>query len=158
LLTQVAGRAGRGERPGHVILQTRHPDHPALVAAARHDYENFAEAELAIRDAAGYPPATRLVSFLASSPHEDRVIDAAERLAQAARVAAEPAASEIEVLGPAPHVLMRLRGRYRWHVTLRSRQRRRLLESAVRLTEALAQEKMPAGVRVAVDVDPQDVL
>jgi len=157
LLTQVAGRAGRGDRPGHVILQTRHPDHPALVAAAQHGYETFAEAELALRDQAGYPPTTRLVSFLASSPQEERVVEAAERVAQAARVAAEPA-PEVEVLGPAPHVLMRLRGRYRWHVTLRSRQRRRLLESAVRLTEALAREKMPAGVRVAVDVDPQDVM
>jgi primosomal protein N' (replication factor Y) len=158
LLTQVAGRAGRGDRPGHVILQTRHADHPALLAAARHDYTGFAEAELAVREAAGYPPATRLVSFLASSPHEDRVLEAIERVAEWARSATATSGNDVEVLGPAPHVLMRLRGRFRWHVTLRSRHRRKLLECAVRLWETVEREKIPAGVRVAVDVDPQDVM
>jgi primosomal protein N' (replication factor Y) len=138
-------------------LQTRHPDHPALLAAAFHDYAGFAEAELLVREAAGYPPATRLVSFLASSPREDRVIETIDRVAEWARAAVDPV-GDVEVLGPAPHVLMRLRGRYRWHVTLRSRQRRHLLGSAVRLWETVEREKVPAGVRVAVDVDPQDVM
>jgi primosomal protein N' (replication factor Y) len=159
ILTQVAGRAGRGDLPGHVILQTRHPDHPALVAASRHDFEGFAEAELALRAEAGYPPATRLVSFLASGPREERVTEAVDRLAEWAHAACGDASGEeVEVLGPAPHVWMRLRGKYRWHVTLRSARRRRLLESASRLVERIEQEKLPAGVRVAVDVDPQDVL
>jgi primosomal protein N' (replication factor Y) (superfamily II helicase) len=157
ILTQVAGRAGRGDRPGHVILQTRHPDHPALLAAAFHDYAGFAEAELVVREAAGYPPATRLVSFLASSPREDRVIETIDRVAEWARAAVDPS-GDVEVLGPAPHVLMRLRGRFRWHVTLRSRQRRHLLLSAVRLWETVEREKVPAGVKVAVDVDPQNVM
>jgi primosomal protein N' (replication factor Y) len=157
LLTQVAGRAGRGSLPGHVVLQTRHPDHPALLAASRHDYERFAEAELAERAAAGYPPSTRLVSFLVSGPREERVIESVERLAEWASEAVG-GGQEVEVLGPAPHVWTKLRGRFRWHVTLRSARRRLLLESASRLEDRLEQEKQPAGVRVVVDVDPQDVL
>ncbi|HKA23403.1 MAG TPA: primosomal protein N' [Candidatus Eisenbacteria bacterium] len=157
LLTQVAGRAGRGDRPGHVVLQTRHPEHPALVAASRHDDAGFAESELAVREAAGYPPATRLVSFLASSPREDRVTEAIEKIGEWARAQASEC-PDVEVLGPAPHVLMRLRGRYRWHVTLRARNRRQLLACAVRLWETIEREKSQASVRVAVDVDPQDVL
>ncbi len=112
-----------------MILQTRHPDHPALAAASRHDYEAFAEAELAERAAAGYPPTTRLVSFLVSGPREERVIEAVERLAEWARDAVG-AGEEVEVLGPAPHVWTKLRGRFRWHVTLRSARRRLFLESA----------------------------
>lgn len=157
LLTQVAGRAGRGDLPGHVVLQSRHPDHPALVAASRHDYAGFAEAELSVREAAGYPPATRLVSFLASSPREDRVVETVERVAEWAR-AELGGKGDVEVLGPAPHVLTRLRGRTRWHVTLRSRNRRHLLQTAVRLLETVEREKVPAGVRVAVDVDPHEIL
>ena len=181
LLTQVAGRAGRGQRPGHVVLQTHHPDHPALAAASQHDYAGFARAELEVRREARYPPWTRLVSFLASGVKEERVIEAAERLAAWAEAApgtadaagggagtmlgatapagdadAEPAG--VEVLGPAPHALVRLRGRYRWHVTLRSAHRRRLLATAAAVLEKVESEKLPAGVRVAVDVDPQDVL
>jgi primosomal protein N' (replication factor Y) len=171
LLTQVAGRAGRGERPGHVVLQTHHPEHPALVAATQHDYAGFARAELEVRREAGYPPWTRLVSFLASGPREERVVEAAERLAQwAGDVAAGEAeggapgtappapAAAVEVLGPAPHALVRLRGRYRWHVTLRSAHRRRLLAVAAAVLGRVEAEKLPAGVRVAVDVDPQEVL
>ena len=158
LLTQVAGRAGRGDRPGHVVLQTRHADHPALLAASRQDYAGFAEAELQVREAAGYPPVTRLVSFLASSPREDRVLETVERVAEWGRASAQAAGGDIEVLGPAPHVLTRLRGRTRWHVTLRSRHRRPLLEAAVRVWETIEREKIPAGVRLAADVDPQDVM
>jgi primosomal protein N' (replication factor Y) len=174
LLTQVAGRAGRGQLPGHVVLQTHHPEHPALVAATQHDYAGFARAELEVRRAAGYPPWTRLVSFLASGVKEERVVEAAERLAQWAEgatagdgAAGEPAAADaaepgavgaVEVLGPAPHALVRLRGRYRWHVTLRSARRRSLLAAAAAVLDRVENEKLPAGVRVAADVDPQEVL
>lgn len=192
ILTQVAGRAGRGNRPGRVVLQTHHPEHPALVSASRHDYASFAAAELAARRAAGYPPWTRLVALLLSGAREERVIEAAERVAAWARAAAEeepkpalraePAAAEpafegsrnghagdslpadstrgpaVEVLGPAPQALPRLRGRFRWQVTLRAAHRARLLDAATRVLERVEHERLPAGVKLVADVDPQEML
>jgi primosomal protein N' (replication factor Y) len=160
LLTQVAGRAGRGNRPGHVVLQTHHPDHPALVAATGHDYAGFAESELAARRSANYPPWSHLISFLVSGPREDRVVDGAERIGDWARGESEQerAGKAVEVLGPAPQTLSRLRGRYRWHVTLRSAKRQPLHQVATRLLSRTESEKLPAGVKVIVDVDPVELI
>jgi primosomal protein N' (replication factor Y) len=168
LLTQVAGRAGRGARVGHVVLQTRHPEHPALAAAAGHDYEAFAAAEMAARREARYPPFFHLVSFLLSGVREEAVVEAAETLARRARGPAE-AASEaaadgeaavpgVEVMGPAPQALARLRGRYRWHVTLRSAGRPALHAAARALLRSVEEERLGAGVKVLVDVDPVELV
>ena len=83
------------------------------------------------------------------------MVEAAERIAFWAR---HPGAEGVETLGPAPHVMLRLRGKYRWHVTLRSARRKHLLEEASRVLERIESERLPAGVRAAVDVDPQSVL
>jgi primosomal protein N' (replication factor Y) len=154
LLTQVAGRAGRGDRPGHVVLQTHHPDHPALIAATGHDYDAFALPELALRQAAGYPPYTRLVAFGIAGPDESRVVEAAASVAAWARESvAEP---EVEILGPAPRAIAKLRGHHRWQVTLRAAERARVHAAAERLLTRIEHEKLPAGVKAIVDVDPHE--
>jgi primosomal protein N' (replication factor Y) len=171
LLTQVAGRAGRGTRPGHVVLQTHHPEHAALLAALQHDYAAFAQSELMVRRSANYPPWSHLISFLVSGPREDRTIDAAERLGQWAGEESEAEAesthtrqrgassgSAVEILGPAPRTMSRLRGRYRWHVTLRSASRSRVHAVAAGVLLRTENEKLPPGVLVVPDVDPVELI
>jgi primosomal protein N' (replication factor Y) (superfamily II helicase) len=152
LLSQVAGRAGRGAKPGRVLIQTFSPDHYALECAATHDYAAFAEQELAFRRELGYPPFGHLVNLIFSGN------DAIKVEAAAARLAADlaPQAAGVELLGPAPCPLARLRGRHRRQLLLKAEARpplRRLLAYLPPLQKAL-----PATVSLAVDVDPVDML
>jgi primosomal protein N' (replication factor Y) len=147
LLTQVAGRSGRGLLGGRVILQTYHPDHYAVQYAAAHDYEGFAARELAFRRRTGYPPAMRLARLLTTHPDRRRVEARANELAAQIRIKLmEEDLPESDLIGPAPAFFARLRGRYRWQLLLRS------LDPAAFLREI----EIPAGWRV--DIDPMDVL
>ncbi|NPA90282.1 MAG: primosomal protein N' [Chloroflexi bacterium] len=122
VLTQVAGRAGRGLYGGRVIVQTYHPEHYAVRAAAHHDYEMFYRQEMAFRRLMHYPPYARLVRLLYTHTREDRARQAAEHLAQALREAlAREGVEDISLIGPAPCFYTRLRGQYRWHIILRGR-------------------------------------
>src|SRR4029079_13460756 len=90
LLVQVAGRAGRGDRAGRVLVQTYDPDHPAIVRALRHDVNGFLEHELGDRKELGYPPFTRAALVRLDDPEESRARDACAVLAEVARAAARP--------------------------------------------------------------------
>ena len=155
LLTQVAGRAGRGKTPGEVIVQTCTPEHPAIAAMLAGDSGPFVKAELAMRREVGYPPFTRLVALLADGPDEGEVEAAALALAERAREVAEP--HGITVLGPAPQALSRLRGRYRWHLLLKGDSGVKLREAAAAAL-AWAEEPGRRRVRIVADVDPIEVL
>ncbi|MFH1567773.1 MAG: primosomal protein N', partial [Gemmatimonadota bacterium] len=111
LLTQVAGRSGRGRTPGEVVIQTLLPDSSVLQSAARQDYESFAEVELEERRASGFPPFGRLIVFRWRGPEEAAVEGAA---AAGVDLLLRARAGDTAVLGPAPAPLARLRGRYRW--------------------------------------------
>ncbi len=154
LLTQVAGRAGRGASPGEVIMQSYDPDHSALRAAAAQDYEAFFAAEAAERRELRYPPYGHLAAIELRGAREERVAAAG---AAVRRMLALPPRSGIEVLGPAPKPLARLRGEERWHLLLRSPSRRALREVLERALPAIRAAKLP-GVRTYVDVDPRQVL
>ncbi len=154
LIAQVAGRAGRGPKGGRVIVQTRNPDHYALTAAAQHDTEGFLRAELAQRQSPPYPPMASLVNLVVSGEDEIGVADAAAALASwcGGLVASQRLA--VDVLGPAPCALARIKLRWRWHVALRgeSEQLGRIVRYAAgRLPE-------PRGVRVIIDRDPVSLL
>jgi len=160
LMSQVAGRAGRGALGGEVLIQTSLPDHYAIRAAVAHDFEGFAARELAEREAPRYPPHVRLVNAVLSSPDQELTARAAEaatawlrpRLARAARKGADA----VELVGPAPSPIERLHGRWRWHFLLRGRAPAALGEAAHLLAEAFT---LPAGdVRLAVDRDPVALL
>ncbi|MGH7726246.1 MAG: replication restart helicase PriA [Candidatus Eiseniibacteriota bacterium] len=161
-LVQVAGRAGRGKRPGQVVVQTRAPDHYSLLAAARHDYATFARQELSYRRDLGYPPFGRLITLGLSGPDEERVIEAASKVAGIVReeIAAGPGEAGTRVLGPAPSPLPKLRGRHRWRITLKDAETTRLHAVARRALERIehGSTKLPHGVLLSVDVDPYDVL
>ena len=154
LLTQVAGRAGRGENPGEVIMQSYDPDHPALRAAAAQDYAAFYAAEAGERRELRYPPFGHLVEIELRGAREDRVASAGA----AVRRMLDPSPhSGIEVLGPAPKPLARLRGEQRWHLLIRSTSRQRLRDLLQRALPRIRAAKL-VGVRTYVDVDPRQVL
>ena len=156
LLVQVGGRSGRGSKPGEVLVQTCSPDHPAVAAASRHDFNGFVRAELATRKEAGYPPYTRLVTLLFTGADQAEVERAAD--ACAAHIGAAAESRDVEVLGPAPQAMARLRGRYRWHLLLKSTRGAGAREVAALGLEWAESKARPPGVRVQADVDPVDVL
>jgi primosomal protein N' (replication factor Y) len=152
LLSQVAGRAGRGASPGTVHVQTFHPGHPAILRAAAHDVDGFAAQELEFRRAFFYPPFSELAAVLVSSPDREK---AEEVSGEIGRVLSSAAAGRTARLsGPAPAPLERLQGRWRFQILLRATDRAAILE----ILEAAIPERPPAGAQVAVDVDPQDLL
>lgn len=148
LLTQVAGRAGRGEQAGEVILQTYSPDHYAIQTASRHDYAQFVRHELTFRKRTGYPPFARLVRILFTGEDEQQV---AKTAMEAAQVKPQ---TGVKVIGPSPAPLSRLHGKTRWHVLVKGENGVHALahEIVARVPEA------SAAVNVAVDVDPLSLL
>ncbi|MCA9619387.1 MAG: primosomal protein N', partial [Myxococcales bacterium] len=154
LLVQVAGRAGRHERPGKVLIQTRDPKHPAVRFAASHDVPGFLEHELRDRQEVGYPPFSRIALVRVSAVDEEVARKAAGQLAARARNAPEAARGEVEVVGPAAAPIPRLRNRYRFRVMLRSKTRPPLRAVVARLQGFEVDRK----TRVVLDVDPVSML
>jgi primosomal protein N' (replication factor Y) (superfamily II helicase) len=157
LLEQVAGRAGRGDRPGRVILQTFQPRADAITCARDHDYLRFAEVELRTRvEPTRYPPQTRMACVRVDGADPLHVRDTAMRAAEAARRVAERAPQDVgaAVLGPSEAPLSRLKGRTRWQLFVQASQPRPLRTLARAATEAGG----PRGVRLSIDVDPISML
>jgi primosomal protein N' (replication factor Y) len=154
LVTQVAGRSGRGPRGGRVVVQTSTPEHPAMRAAAAHDYEAFVQSELPIREALLYPPFGSVVRLVVRSLQDQAAADWAEHLTDRLRKAAgdDPA---IRILGPAPAPISRIRDRFRWHLQVHGPDGAGLRELVQRATAGL---KTPADVAWIVDVDPVEML
>lgn len=148
LLTQVAGRAGRGNQPGHVIVQTYCPTHYAIVAAGRHDYRAFYAAELEMRKRLDLPPLTHLIEITVQGSRKERVQETAEALREA--IVERINGRWMTVLGPAPHRLMRLRKTYRWRLVLKTRR----VEQAIDLVRAVAPGRKFHGLPLILDVDP----
>ena len=157
LLSQVAGRAGRSVLEGEVIVQTSLPEHYAIQAALAHDYEGFAERELAERRRPAYPPWVRLANVVLSSPDPEAAAAAAERAVAWLSPRLSPSGPRaVEVVGPAPAPIERLHGRWRWHFLLRTASAAALTEACRTLVEGFS----PAGadVRIALDRDPVALL
>ncbi len=151
LLVQVAGRAGRADKVGRVLIQTRQPDHPAVRLAAEHDVRGFIEHEMHARAELGYPPFSRVALVRIDALEETRAQFEAARLAEIARKAAPPG---VEILGPAPAPLARLRNRYRFRFLLRAPERSALRAPLLGVARAPIDRK----VRVGIDVDPLSML
>jgi primosomal protein N' (replication factor Y) len=156
LLVQVAGRAGRHDRPGTVLIQTRNPEHPAIVFAARHDVRGYVEHELVDRRELGYPPFARLALVRFDHPDERQTLSMARDIARVAHDVARAQGGAVSVLGPAPAPLARLRGRYRFQVLLRAKERRPL--RAVLHAVASARDRASTPVRVSIDIDPVQMM
>jgi primosomal protein N' (replication factor Y) (superfamily II helicase) len=156
LLVQVAGRAGRSDRPGLVIVQTRDPAHPAIVSAARHDVKGFVARELRDREELGYPPFARLALLRIDAVDEHLARRTALEFAEALQGAAAVRAREVDVLGPAAAPIARLRGRYRFRVLLRAKERPALRSALLALVPM--RDRIPNRVRVVIDVDPVQMM
>ena len=145
VLTQVAGRAGRGPAGGQVILQTYHPDHAAILAASAHDYQAFYQTELHHRRELGYPPFRQLVRLVVRAGSSERAEQEARRLASRLRSEVERRGEPVEVVGPTPCFFPHLRGRWRWQILLRGSD-----------PSAAVPQELPEGW--SVDVDPVNLL
>ncbi len=154
LLAQVAGRAGRGALPGRIVIQTTTPSHPAIVCAAKHDYEGFVAEENRLRRELGYPPHGRLIRVILEDSDLGRVHDVAA--ACAARLRERASELGTSVLGPAEAPIAQLRGRHRQHLLIKSPLNNAGLTSARSLLLAFAEEH--ANTRVTIDVDPVSML
>jgi primosomal protein N' (replication factor Y) len=155
LMAQVAGRAGRGAKPGRVIIQTRLPDHHAVRCAVEHDYETFAVRELAERVMPPYPPTVSLANVLVSGTDPDQVVAVAEQAAQWLRRLSQRHGNA-QVTGPALSPVQRIKGRWRWHLLVRSARARELTALVRYFAERFPR---PGGdVRITVDRDPVSLL
>jgi primosomal protein N' (replication factor Y) len=143
LISQASGRAGRGVQPGRVVVQTYEPDNYVIQSAASHDYRAFYEAEIRYRREAYYPPFCSMVSLMYSHPDEDRCRREVERVH--GTIVPKIESTDLRLTGPSPAFVRRLRGRYRWHITLRGS----------RPSDVLADLGLPRGW--VVDVDPASV-
>jgi primosomal protein N' (replication factor Y) len=149
LLTQVAGRAGRGETPGKVVLQTYFQDHYAVQYAAQHDFVGFYEKELRFRSWMHYPPYSALANVLIRS---ERMNDALEWSGTLGRWFEKTRHEGIRVLGPAAAPIVRLKNDYRYHFVLKAASREKLNNLLREMLAEVARQKIPR-TQVIVDVD-----
>ena len=157
LVTQVAGRTGRGDRPGRVVVQTFTPEHPAIQAASRHDYIKFARDELSNRKRFHYPPFGSVGRIIIRGPNEKLTESVSQAMVRRLEAARSELGVEVRILGPAPPPITRLRGKYRFHVLLQSINAAHLGETIRRGTD---QFKVPdqSEIQFVVDIDPIDML
>jgi primosomal protein N' (replication factor Y) len=158
LVTQVAGRTGRGEKGGRVLVQTFSPDHSAITAAAHHDYARFAKRELPIRRDHGYPPFASMVRLVIRGPVEEPALAFAEHLAETIRQASAELGGEIRLLGPAPAPIGKLRDLYRFQIQCQSTDGEPLRAAIRRAIEAIERDKPPREIQWIVDIDPLDMM
>mgnify|MGYP006277477913 CR=1 FL=1 len=149
LISQAIGRAGRGNRPGQVLIQTNHPDHYAVVHAARSDYTGFFNEERSYREALGYPPFTRLVKLTSEDKRESTAREAAESLQS---TLSEGLGKGAELLGPFRALPYRLRGIFRWQLVVKTKNLQGTLDQ---LRELLDDRRFQSSIKV--DVDPQSL-
>jgi primosomal protein N' (replication factor Y) len=152
-LIQVAGRAGRGEEPGRVILQTYTPEHPVIETVRRHDYLAFTHQELQQRQDLNYPPYGQLILIRISSPDLNAVKTTAETLAQVLHTLN---ADYYQILGPAPAQVMRVARRYRWQILLKLTPG--VTQSVLPDLPQRLRSHCPSSVSITIDVDPLNLL
>jgi primosomal protein N' (replication factor Y) len=156
LLTQVAGRAGRGDRPGRVLIQTYAPFHYSIRAARDQDYARFIRRELELRRELMYPPFARLALVRIEGADSSRVGAIASRVAAALGRKARP--DSLRILGPAPAPIERIKRRYRWQVVLKAQELGEMRAALAAMRTETAAAAQAAGVHVIIDVDPINML
>jgi len=155
LITQVAGRAGRGDAPGRVILQTFLPDDPTILAAIKQDYAGFAQSELKHRREVGLPPFARMVRIILRDEDLEKLTKLGEQLAALVSSAIAKSQAPVQMKGPMPCAIGRIAGYFRYQIVLSS-------VRAASLQTVLADVREKGGLaksdRIAVDVDPVSLL
>jgi primosomal protein N' (replication factor Y) len=153
LISQVTGRAGRGEKPGRVIIQTFQPEHYSIIMARNHDYSGMYKREIELRKSLEYPPFSRLTNVKIEGEENTYVQDAALSLASLARKFQK--GSEPEILGPAPAPLTRIRDKYRWQLLIKGKNLEVVHAFLHRLEGEIPALSRAGKVKIAIDVDPE---
>jgi primosomal protein N' (replication factor Y) len=159
LLCQVAGRAGRGEFPGRVIVQTYNPSHYAVATARMHDYASFYREEKDLRSQLGYPPFSHLVRIQLQGADKEAVERIARRLVRGMEeIHREERVPGIRVLGPVEAPIARIKGKHRWQILVKGARVDRLHRFLHRVEALSSKLTRGSGVKVAIDVDPYQML
>ncbi len=153
-LTQVAGRGGRGDSPGRVIIQTFNPQHYALKHVQKNDYQSFYEEEISYRKELKYPPSGRIINLRLSATNKDKLLAQSEKLGKTARKLAARQGNVVEIIGPAQAPLAKIKGRWRRQMLLKSESINALHQLARELIASM--EKGP--VKLTVDVDAENFM
>ena len=157
LITQVAGRAGRDIKPGEVVIQTYNPEHYSIMAASEQDYLGFYLQEIKVREQLSYPPFSKLVRLVISHPEEEIAINQANLLGVIYRTIIRQTQG-VELLGPAPAPVEKLRNKYRWQIVLKGAEQQQLM--TVLDKGFMEYNQIAPGIRatISIDVDPQSLL
>jgi primosomal protein N' (replication factor Y) len=153
LITQAAGRSGRGIDAGRVVIQTLNPGHYCLGAALSHDYDSFFSREIEAREELDYPPFTRLCVVRVDGTNEARVIDSINSLKKAIERVLKSKRMDIQVLGPAPALVSKVRGRHRWQMLLKGSDLKTLHSVAAAL-KVIFEKLKDNGASLTLDMDP----
>jgi primosomal protein N' (replication factor Y) len=154
----VAGRTGRGEITGKVVIQTYSPEHYSIQLAKEHDYESFYKQEIEYREEASYPPFSKLINIIVKGEKEEEVSKVANHLGTIMDQQVKEKEVDVDVLGPIPAPLVKLRGKYRWQIILKSDNlidMRRVNQCSI---EMLNNSTNLGSVIINVDVDPIGML
>jgi primosomal protein N' (replication factor Y) len=157
LLTQVAGRAGRSNKPGEVVIQTYSPKDRAIVLASQHDYPDFFWEEIKYRKERRYPPFTHVIRVTLLHEKEERVIKAAHSLTEYLRLGildSENGYNDLVILGPSPAILARLKNKFRWQVLVKVKRLESLRIFLHQGVQKYAQDSLSQGVQLNIEVDP----
>ncbi|MFB0525911.1 MAG: primosomal protein N', partial [bacterium] len=150
LITQVAGRSGRGPKGGEVIVQTYNPDHYSIRLALKHDYRSFYEREMEFRKELNYPPITNLVLILVKGKDQEKIITASEKITSLLKREIKRAT----ILGPTPAVLDKIAGKYRWQIIIKTTDMKAIGEFFQRHFLGFEEK----GTEINVDVDALNML
>lgn len=155
LLTQVAGRAGRGEKEGKVIIQTYNPTHYSITSGKSQDYHEFYQQELAVRKLMDYPPFSSFIRILISDFKEKTVISCSEKIGQVMQTNFK---NRLEILGPAQAPISKIKNRFRWQIILKGNDLEFLRNAARYGLKQVIKEETSKTLRVIIDVEPQSIL
>jgi primosomal protein N' (replication factor Y) len=159
LLTQVAGRAGRGEVSGQVVVQTFNPDHYSILRAKDHDFIGFYHEEIEFRRALTYPPFSRLINFRLIGTSEKKTRSIAEEMGRMGKLLLKRGYQKgIELLGPSAAPFAKMKGKYRWHMLAKGKSSQWLHQFAQALVTRMEEKTGMKGVRLDIDVDPVFIL
>jgi len=142
---------------GEIIIQTLNPDHHSVLAVVRHDPDLFYEQELRQRKELGYPPFSSLIAFHVSGTNEEQVMKIVEQMGSAASEVCERRQGAVQILGPSPGIPPKLKGRIRWHMSIRAEAREEVVGAAKEILALFGGKHEVAGVTISVDVDPVGV-
>jgi len=154
ILTQVAGRGGRGDNPGKVIIQTFNPVNYALLNAKNHNYKSFYNDELKFRQELQYPPFGHIINIRLSSIKKDAVMSESKNLAKKTNSITDAHKNSVEIIGPAPAPLAKLNGRFRFQMLIKGTN----VNTLRLIARELLQKHKNSFVKMNVDIDPENFM